>query len=368
MRSVFKNTDYVLIILAVLLVIIGVLGIFSSGYNSSDTTEYQKQLIWFGIGIVFMCLSWFADYKLLGKLSYIGYGVFLVLLVAVLFTTPVNNATSWFDLGFFTFQPSELMKIVYILLLAKIIDKINLKGKKQINKFSNLGIIALIFIVPFLLILKQPDFGTAIVFLVITIFMLYKAGLSYKYIFVGILILVIVAPLAYTFILSEYQQDRIKVFFNPELDPLGSGYNAIQSKIAIGSGKLFGTGLLKGTQTQFGYLPVKSSDFIFAAISEEFGFIASMAIIVIYVIMVIRMINISTTAKENYGSLVAIGIASMYIFHLVENVGMTMGLMPITGIPLLFVSYGGSSMLTSFISLGIILSISGRRQRSFFVR
>jgi len=158
------------------------------------------------------------------------------------------------------------------------------------------------------------------------------------------------------------------VFLNPELDPLDSGYNAIQSKIAIGSGKFFGTGLLKGTQTQFGYLPVKSSDFIFSAISEEMGFVASIAIVIIYIVMIIRMINISTTAKDNYGSLLAIGIASMYIFHLLENVGMTMGLLPITGIPLLFVSYGGSSMLTSFISLGIMLSISGRRQRSFFVR
>lgn len=368
MRSVLKNTDYVLIILAVILVAIGVVGIYSAGYNSVDTTEYQKQIMWFGIGSVFMCITWFIDYKLLGKLSYMGYGMFLVLLVAVLFTTPINNATSWFDLGFFTFQPSEIMKIMYILLLANILDKINSKGKKQINKFSNLAIVGILFIVPFLLILKQPDFGTAIVFLFITIIMLYKAGISYKYILIGILILLIVAPLVYLFILSDYQQNRIKVFLNPELDPLDSGYNAIQSKIAIGSGKLFGTGLLKGTQTQFGYLPVKSSDFIFSAISEEMGFVVSMAIIIIYIVMIIRMINVSTSSKDNFGSLVAIGIAGTYIFHLLENVGMTMGLLPITGIPLLFVSYGGSSMLTSFISLGIMLSISGRRQRSFFIR
>lgn len=368
MRSIFKNTDYVLIILAVLLVIIGIVGIYSAGFNSSDTTEYQKQIMWFGIGLIVMCIAWFTDYKILGKLSYVGYAMFLVLLIAVLFTTPINNATSWFDLGFFTFQPSELMKIMYILVLANVLDKINAKGKKQINKLSNLAIVGVLFLVPFLLILKQPDFGTAIVFLVITVFMLYKAGISYKYILIGILVLLIVAPLAYTFVLSDYQQNRIKVFFNPELDPLDSGYNAIQSKIAVGAGKLFGTGLLKGTQTQFGYLPVKSSDFIFAAISEEMGFIVSMTIIIIYIVMIIRIINISTTSKDRFGSLVAIGIASMYIFHLLENVGMTMGLMPITGIPLLFVSYGGSSMLTSFISLGIILSISGRRQRSFFIR
>lgn len=368
MRGVLKNSDYLLIVCAVILVIIGIIGIYSAGYSSTDNTEYQKQIIWFGIGLVVMGGAWLVDYSLLGKLSYVGYGVFLALLVAVLFTTPINNATSWFDLGFFKFQPSELMKIVYILLLAKVLDKMDVKGKKQINKLPNLFAILVIFVVPFLLILKQPDFGTAIVFAFITITMLFKAGVSYKYMLIGLAILIVLAPLVYNFVLSDYQQNRIKVFLNPELDPLDSGYNAIQSKIAIGAGKLFGTGLLQGTQTQFGYLPVKSSDFIFSAISEELGFVASAGIVVIYTFMIIRMINISNTAKDNFGSLVAIGIAGMYMFHLIENVGMTMGLLPITGIPLLFVSYGGSSMLTSFISLGLLLSISGRRKTALFVR
>ncbi|MBR5228042.1 MAG: rod shape-determining protein RodA [Clostridia bacterium] len=367
MRSIFRNADYILIGLAVLLVGFGIIGIYSAGFNSSDTTEYIKQLIWFGIGAVIMLLTWLIDYNVLGKLSYVGYGVFLVLLVAVLFTTPVNNATSWFDLGFFTFQPSELMKIVYILMLAKILDKTTFKDKKSINKLKNLGIILAVFLVPFLLILKQPDFGTAIVFAFITFFMLYKAGISYKYIIIAFLVILALIPLVYMFVLSDYQQNRIKVFLNPELDPLDSGYNAIQSKIAIGSGKLTGTGLLQGTQTQFGYLPVKSSDFIFSAIAEELGFIVCVIIILVYVIMIFRMINISNTAKDRFGSIVSIGIASMFMFHLIENVGMTMGLLPITGIPLLFVSYGGSSMLTSFIALGIMLSISSRRQRSYIL-
>lgn len=368
MRSLFKNADYILIGLAVLLVGIGVVGIYSAGYNSLDTTEYIKQLIWFGIGIVVMFVTWLLDYNILGKLSYVGYGIFILLLVAVLFTTPVNNATSWFDLGFFTFQPSELMKIVYILMLAKVLDKVITKDKKKINKLSTLGIILTIFLVPFVLILTQPDFGTAIVFAFITFFMLYKAGISYKYIIIAFLVILALAPLVYMFALSDYQQNRIKVFLNPELDPLDSGYNAIQSKIAIGSGMLMGTGLLQGTQTQFGYLPVKSSDFIFSAIAEELGFIVCVIIILVYIIMIFRMINISNSSKDRFGSIVSIGIASMFMFHLIENVGMTMGLLPITGIPLLFVSYGGSSMLTSFIALGIILSISSRRQRSFILK
>lgn len=367
MRGLTKNTDWVLVALVAVLAIIGIIAIYSSGVNSTDTTEYQKQIIWCVLGIVMMFVIWRLDYHTLGKLSYVGYVLFILLLVAVLFTTPVNNARSWFDLKFFTFQPSELMKIMYILLMAKVLDKINEKNKNRINKFKSLAIVFLLFAVPFGLIVIQPDFGTAIVFAFVTICMLFKAGISYKYILFGLIILAILAPIAYTFLLSEYQQNRIKVFLNPELDPLDTGYNAIQSKIAIGSGMWFGTGLTKGTQTQFGYLPVKSSDFIFSAISEELGFIMSSAIVVIYTFVIIRMINISTTAKDNFGSLVAFGIAAMFMFHMIENIGMTIGLLPITGIPLLLVSYGGTSMVTSFIAIGLLLSISGRRQRSLFI-
>ena len=157
------------------------------------------------------------------------------------------------------------------------------------------------------------------------------------------------------------------MFLNPGLEPLGSGYNAIQSKIAVGSGMLFGTGLLKGTQTQYGYLPVKTSDFIFSVISEEMGFIISALIVIIYTVLLVRIINVSRTAKDTYGSLVTIGIFGMIFFHFIENIGMTMGLLPITGIPLPFVSYGGSNLLTNFVAIGIVLSVSARRQRTFFV-
>ena len=197
--------------------------------------------------------------------------------------------------------------------------------------------------------------------------MLFKSGLSYKYVIALILILIVTVPLLYFFVLGEYQQQRIQVFFNPEQEPLGAGYNAIQSKIAVGSGMLFGTGLGKGTQTQWGYLPVKSSDFIFSVLSEELGFVMSALIVVIYVVLLYKILHISETAKDRLGGIIAAGVFGMLFFHFLENIGMTIGLMPITGIPLPFVSYGGSSMLTNFIALGLVLCVSSRRQRSLFI-
>ena len=367
MRNVFKNTDYMLLILVGILVLIGVIGIYSAGLNStSSSTEYLKQLMWVGISIVAMFVVWMLDYNLTGATSYFLFPIFLIVLVVVLFMPEINGASSWFFIGDVQIQPSEFMKVIYILILAKVIERIA-KNKEEINKWYNLLIVLAMFIVPVGLIMLQPDLGTAIVFASITFFMLFKSGISYKYILALILLAIILIPVIYLFVLSDYQQERILVFFNPEREPLGSGYNAIQSKIAVGSGMLFGTGLGKGTQTQWGYLPVKSSDFIFSVISEEMGFVISMLIVVCYIILLFRILNAVDSAKDKYGSLVAIGIFGMFFFHFLENIGMTIGLMPITGIPLPFVSYGGSNMLTNFIALGLLLSITGSRQKTLFV-
>lgn len=259
------------------------------------------------------------------------------------------------------------MKIAYILLLAKYIEYVATKGKDAINKWYYIAIALGIFALPVILIMLQPDLGTALVFASITFFMLFKSGISYKYIIALILVLIITVPLLYFFVLGDYQQARIQVFLNPEQEPLGAGYNAIQSKIAVGSGMLFGTGLTNGTQTQWGYLPVKSSDFIFSVLSEEMGFAISSLVVVIYVVLLYRILQISESSKDKLGSAISVGVFGMYFFHFLENIGMTIGLMPITGIPLPFVSYGGSSMLTNFIALGLLLSISSRRQKSLFI-
>ena len=369
MRSIFKNTDYLILILALLLAIIGIVGIYSAGLNStSSQDEYIKQIVWVGIALGAMFVVWILDYRVSSIIGMIAYPICLILLVVVLFMPEVNGASSWFSIGSIQIQPSEFMKIAYILLLAKYIEYVSTKGRDAINKWYYIGIALGIFALPVILIMLQPDLGTALVFVSITFFILFKSGLSYKYILALILILIIAVPVLYFFVLSDYQQARIQVFLNPEQEPLGAGYNAIQSKIAVGSGMLFGTGLTKGTQTQWGYLPVKSSDFIFSVISEELGFIISALIVVAYIIMLYRILRVAETSKDKLGSIISIGIFGMFFFHFLENIGMTIGLMPITGIPLPFVSYGGSSMLTNFIALALVLSISSRRQKSLFVK
>ncbi|MBQ8043193.1 MAG: rod shape-determining protein RodA, partial [Clostridia bacterium] len=335
--------------------------------STSSGDEYLKQIMWVGISLAVMFVVWLLDYHVSSIIGAVGYPICLILLVIVLFMPEINGASSWFSIGSVQIQPSEFMKIAYILLFAKYIDYVYTKGKDAINKWYYIGLALCIFAIPVILIMLQPDFGTALVFASITFFMLFKSGLSYKYVFALILVILIAAPLLYFFVLSEYQQERIQVFFNPEQEPLGAGYNAIQSKIAVGSGMLFGTGLTKGTQTQWGYLPVKSSDFIFSVISEEMGFVMSAIIVVMYVAILLRILRVAETSKDRLGSTRAIGVFGMFFFHFLENFGMTIGLMPITGIPLPFVSYGGSSMLTNFIALGLVLCISSRRQKSLFV-
>lgn len=361
-KELLKNTDYILLSAMLILFIIGVVGIYSAGYNTDvNKDEYVKQIIWFTAVLVITLVIWAVDYKVFDIIGYIIYGINLILLMAVLFMPKLMGASSWFNFGAFLYQPSELMKIGYIICAARFIsmfENINKKDKKKKVLFTLL--IVTICALPVLLILMQPDFGTAIVFLVITAFMLFKAGIKYRYIFAMIILLILLVPVVYFFILNPTQQERINVFINPELDPLGSGYNAIQSKIAVGSGMLFGTGLLKGTQTQYGYLPIKSSDFIFSVLSEEMGFLMSVTIVLLYLVMIIRLIRISRKIKDEFASLMVIGIAGMIFFHFVQNIGMTIGLLPITGVPLPFLSYGGSNILTNGIAIAIALNVSAR--------
>lgn len=218
-----------------------------------------------------------------------------------------------------------------------------------------------------MLIIIQPDYGTATAYIIAMALILLTAGIDKRYI-IGCVILVVVAvPVAYNFVLPDHAKSRIQVFLNPDSDPRGAGYNVIQSKLAIGAGGLTGMGILKGNQTQLGFLYPKTTDFIFSVIGEEMGFIVSASLIIIYVVLINKAIYIAKTAKDDLGSYIAIGIAGIFIFHMVENIGMTMGLLPITGVPLPFVSYGGSSLLTNFILIGLLMNISGRRQKAIFV-
>lgn len=362
-----KNMEWGLLIVAIILTIIGMVALFSAT-QETNYDDFKKQIIWFIASLVIMVIVMLINYETLVKLSPIFYGIFLVLLIAVLFTKPINGATSWFDIGIFLFQPSEFAKIVLILFVTFITTKIQKRYKEDINKPTRLLIILSALFIPLILIIKQPDYGTAMAFFVALAVMLFTSGIDKKYI-LGLLILIVIAlPILYNFILPEHAKKRIDIFLNPESDPRGSGYNIIQSKLAIGSGGLTGMGLLKGNQTQLGYLYPKTTDFIYSVIGEEMGFIVAGAIAVMYVFLITKALYVAKTAKDSAGAMIASGIAGIFLFHMAENIGMVMGLLPITGVPLLFVSYGGSSLMTSYALIGILLNISSKRQKTIFVK
>lgn len=366
-KKELKNMEWVIIVVAIILSIIGLVALFSATQNT-DYDEFQKQLIWFGISLVIMVAFMFINYETLVRLSPFFYGAFLILLFAVLFTTPINGASSWFTIGGFSFQPGEFAKIFVILFLTLVINKIQEKGKQEINKPLKLLIILAALLVPVLLIAKQPDYGTAIAFFVATALMLFAAGIDKKYIIAVFLLIAISVPLLYNFVLPEHAKTRIDIFLHPESEPRGAGYNILQSKLAIGAGGLTGMGLLKGNQTQLGFLYPKTTDFIFSVIGEEMGFLVAGLIIILYVILVTKTLYIAKTAKDSTGTIISAGIAGILMFHMIENIGMVMGLLPITGVPLPFISYGGSSMITTYMMIGILLNISGKRQKSIFVK
>ena len=365
-KKIFKNIEWGILICTILLILIGLVALFSATQNT-EYEELKKQIMWLCISIPIFIVLIFIDYEIIAKASPVFYGIFLVLLVAVLFTESVNGASSWFDIGPFSLQPSEFAKIFVIIMFASVVVKIQQRGRKEISKPTKLMLSLIVIALPVLLIIKQPDYGTALAFLVSTVMILFTAGIDKKYIIVSILLVAILLPILYFFILPEHAKTRIDVFLNPNLDPRGSGYNIIQSKLAIGAGQLFGMGLLKGNQTQLGFLYPKTTDFIFAVIGEEMGFIVTAGIVILYVVLITKSIYVAKTAKDDLGSYIAMGITGIFLFHMLENIGMTIGLLPITGVPLPFVSYGGSSLLTNLIMIALLLNISGRRQKAIFV-
>lgn len=302
-----KNTEWAILICVLLLVIIGLIALYSAS-QETDLDAFKKQCIWILISIPIMCVAMVMDYNIIARFSWIFYGIFMLLLIVVLFTAAINGATSWFDMGFLSFQPGELAKIFVILFLSYTIVNIQAKGKNQINKPSKLAIILLTGLEPTFLIAIQPDYGTALAYIVAITLMLYVAGIDKKYIITTFIILIVALPLLYFFVLPEHAKSRIEVYLNPNLDPRGAGYNIIQSKLAIGAGKLLGMGWLNGTQTQLGFLYPKTTDFIFPVIGEEAGFIACGLVVIIYVILITKAINVAKTASDDLGSYIAMGI------------------------------------------------------------
>ena len=366
-KRILKNIDWSILICVFILAVIGLIALYSATIND-NLLEFKKQCMWIVISIPVMIGIIFIDYNIIARFSPYLYGFSLILLIAVLFTPAVNGATSWFNIGFLAFQPAELAKVFVILLLSMTIVKIQKNSRKEINKPLKLLAILSVVLLPTFLIIMQPDYGTAIAYILSLILILFVAGIDKKYIIISILLMVILIPLMYFFILPDHAKSRIDVYLNPNIDPRGAGYNIIQSKIAVGAGKLFGMGLLKGTQTHLGFLYPKTTDFIYSMIGEELGFIACGLIIVVYVILLTKSINIAKTARDDLGSYIATGIVGVFLFHVVENIGMCIGLLPITGVPLPFVSYGGTSLVTNFILIGLLLNVGARSKKTLFTK
>ena len=337
----FRKIEWWIPLCAIILCGIGLVALFSASYDTG-LDEFKKQFMWMGISIGMMIIVMLIDYKILIKLSPILYGIAIISIIAVLFTKPISGARSWFVIGndLFSFQPAETAKVFVILFIAYVISTIQKNGRDEINRIPKLAIILLTIAVPVLLIIIEPDYGTATAYIIAFLVMIFVAGIDKKYIISALAVVIIAVPLLYNFVLPQHAKSRIDTFLHPESDPKGAGYNILQSRLAIGAGEITGMGVLKGNQTQLGYLYPKTTDFIFAVIGEEMGFVVACAVILLNVIIITKSIQVAKGIKDTAGSYVAAGIAGIFLFHTLENIGMTMGLLPITGVPLLFVSYG----------------------------
>jgi len=361
LRGLGRNLDIPLVCLTVLAALFGLLMIASTG----GTRYVIIQSAAFLVGIAGVVALMILDYQYLAQISLHLYLAAIALLVLVLIPglgDVQNGARSWFDLGFFNLQPAELAKIVFIITFSKHLAETEHqldRPKTVLKLLLHLGSFCF-------LILLQPDFGTAMVFVVIALVLLFCAGINWKYILGGIGLGAAAFPLLWFFVLQDYQKNRIITLFHPEMDPTGSGYHVLQSKIAVGSGKIFGTGLFKGSSQVNNLLPERHTDFIFSAICEELGMLGALLALVILTLLIIRCLYIGIHARNRLGTLIATGVAAMLLFQVFENIGMCLGIFPVTGITLPFFSYGGSSMLTSMLAIGLVLNIRWRSRPIHF--
>ena len=363
----FDNFDlrYVGLILAILS--LGVLSIHSVTHDQQGglAPYYLKQLIWIGLGAAAFLVMWVWDYHSLARLAYPAYALVLLMLLFVLFEGRASKgAQRWIALGPFTFQPSEFAKLVLILVLAHYYSK-----APRVGWLQRVIMPGLLMLPGLLLILKQPDLGSGLSFVAVYAAMLLMVGVRSQALGVMLLFSVMLFPFAWEGVwgsLHDYQRQRIMAFVNPDYDPGGKGYHALQSKIAIGSGELTGKGLFGGTQSQLKFLPEGHTDFVFAVFAEEWGFLGVLLLLALFVALIWLSLEIASKAKDQLGALLAVGIVSMLCFCVVVNIGMTAGMFPIVGIPLPLVSYGGSATIMTMASLGLLLNVKRRRLSLFY--
>lgn len=330
----------------------------SSGGNGPHAMVYYKQLIWYMLGLGVMVVSFCFNYKKLDRWGVVLYIIAVSLLVCVLFFGKyVSGSRRWLILGPVSFQPSEVMKVMLIIVLARYYSRNADTGGLTLRQLLTPMILTTI---PFVLIVKQPDLGTAILLALIAASMTLFVKIERRSLVYLVIAGVVTIPLVW-FYLKGYQKQRILTFLNPDRDPLGAGYHIIQSKIAIGSGMLYGKGFLKGTQNALNFLPEQHTDFIFSVLAEEWGFLGSSIVLLIFLLLILWGLNIALGCRDPFGTILSVGISAMIFWQVFVNIGMVMGLMPVVGVPLPFVSYGGSSIMTMMVCIGLLLNISMRR-------
>ena len=347
-----KNLDYILLISVILLSVLSVFVMYSTdgGEILFHTKNHFVKLAVFFPLMIFVA---FFNIKFWHNFSYIIYFIVILLLIYVsFFGIKSSGSQRWMDLYLFVLQPSELMKIAIIMCLAKYFHRIKIEN---VNSFTSITIVLSIIIIPIIFVISQPDLGTSILIALSGLIILWLGGMRIKYFIYSFITFLISLPFIISF-LKPYQKLRILTFLDPDRDPLGAGYQIIQSKIAIGSGGLNGKGFLKGTQSYLDFLPEKHTDFIFTLFSEEFGFIGSVGLLILYSIIIFRIIRIGAISRSNFARLFCFGYAFAIFIYIVVNLSMVLGLLPIVGSPLPIMSYGGSSMLATMIGFGIVLS------------
>lgn len=354
----WRDFDWTLLFVALLIAALGALEVYSATLSTPWHDAYLRQILWIGLGLGLLWVASIIDYHWLVQHAPTFYVLTLVGLVAVLlFGTVVNGSRRWLPIpGLANLQVSEFAKIMLVLLVARLFAELP-KGRLDLPTLVKAGSI---FLIPLVLVARQPDLSTSLSFLPILGMGIFLAGLPRKYIAVGLVAATLAAPVGW-FLLSDYQKDRVTAFMNPEEDPRGKGYQALQSKIAVGSGGIWGQGFTRGTQTQLRFIPEAHTDFVFASYAEETGFAGVLIVLALYFGLLMRIVNNAQTAADPAGMQICMAVAALLLFQITVNVGMVVNKIPVTGMPLPLMSYGGSNTLTVFILLGLVNNVRIRR-------
>ena len=357
----FRGMDWYLLILTLIICCLGVLQIFSATEGTKWQDAWWKQVVFVGGGLLLMWLVSQVDYhSLVARVFPLYAGILALLVLTMIVGSRVFGSTRWIKVAGFTLQVSEFAKIVIVLLVARYFS--DLKPGYELE-WKDLAKIAGLVAIPMLLVMKQPDLGTALTYIPILICGILTAGLRWKYLLIIAAILLVSLPIGYHF-LKPYQKDRLASFVDPERDPRGTGFQVIQSRIAVGNGGMWGRGVTQGSQTHLGFLPVPHTDFIFSSFAEEHGFVGVVVALVLYFLFILQIIQNAQTAGDREGVFICLGIGALMLFHVLVNVAMVVGRMPVTGIPLPLMSSGGSNILSVFLMLGLVNSVRLRRLAS----